>query len=118
MYTIFLGNFLLKERWLAKKTTAFKYTLAWSKLYSFVDIKFFIVITYNKVEEPQITDTEFMVTIHSGEFSLLIKTTYWKRVVSETGIWAFPKTIKNRKFYRNVISPGPKLTEWTKNKWT
>ena len=103
---------------IGKKATAFKYTLPWPKLYRFVDSKFFIIITYNKVEETQITDTEIMVTTHSGPLSLLIKIRYWKIVVRETGIWAAPNTVKNEKFYRNVIFPGWKMTEWTKNKWT
>ena len=52
-----------------------------------------------------------MVTTYSGQLSKLIKIRYWKKVVSETGIWTSPNTIKNRKFYRNVISPGSKMTE-------
>ena len=34
-----------------------------------LDTKFFLIITRNKVEEPQITDTDFMVTTHSGQLS-------------------------------------------------
>ena len=88
-----LGNFFVEQRWLA-------------------------IISLNKVEEPQITDTDFMVTTHSGQLSRLIKIRYWKIVVSETGIWTSPNTIKNGEFYRNVTSPGSKMTEWAKNKWT
>ena len=58
-----------------------------------------------------------MVTTHSGQLSWLITIRYSKIVVMETRIWASPDR-KNTKFYRNVISPGWKMTEWTKNKWT
>ena len=110
MYKQFLGNFCSRKK-IGKKAAAFKYTLVWSKLYSFVDTKFFIIAIYNKVEEHQITQKEFMVTTHSGQLSWLVKIRYSKIVVMETGIWAPPNTIKNGKFYRNVISPGWKMTE-------
>ena len=103
---------------IGKKVTPFNYTLPWSKSYNFVDTKYLTIISFNKVEEPQITDTDFMVTTHSGQLSRLIKIRYWKIVVSERGIWTSPNTTKNGEFYRNVISPGSKMTEWTKNKWT
>ena len=54
---------------IGKKATAFNYKIFASKLSSFVETKFFIIITYNKVKEPEITDTDFMVTTHSGELS-------------------------------------------------
>ena len=103
---------------IGKKGTAFKYTFVWSKLYSFVDTKFFIIITCKKVEEPQITHTYFIVTTRSEQLSWLINIRYWKIVVRETGIRASCDTITNTKFYMNAICPGWKMTEWIKNKWT
>ena len=50
--------------------------------------------------------------------SWLIKIRYSKIVLTETEIWASPNTIKSGKFYKNVISPEWKMTEWTKNKGT
>ena len=54
MYQQLLGNFFFPREVIAKKETAFKYTLVWSKLHNFVDTKFFIIITYKKVKQPQI----------------------------------------------------------------
>ena len=51
---------------IGKKGTAFIYPLGWSKFYSFVDTKVSFIIRYNPVEEPHITDTDVMVTTHSG----------------------------------------------------
>ena len=52
-----------------KKATTFKYTLVSSKPYNLVDTKFFIIITFDPLEETQITDTDFMVTNHLGQLS-------------------------------------------------
>ena len=79
---------------LGKQATAFNYTLVWSKLDNFVDTNFFIIIIYNKVKEPELTDTDFIPTTHSGHLSWLITIRYWKQVVMETGISASPNTIK------------------------
>ena len=46
MHKQLLQNFSVEERWLAKKVAVFKYTLLWSKLYSFADPKCFVIITY------------------------------------------------------------------------
>ena len=54
------------RKMIVKKTTASRYTLVWSKLYSFVDTKIFMIRTYNPVEQLQITDTDFIVTTDSG----------------------------------------------------
>ena len=101
---------------IGKKATCFKYTLLWLKLYSFVPTKFFIFLTYNQVEELQLTDTDFMVITHSGQLSQLINIRYWKKVVTETGIQECHSTIKYTSFYINIISPEWKKTESLMNK--
>ena len=69
---------------IGEKATTVKYILGPLKLYCFVDTKFLIIITYNPVEEPQITNTDLIVTTHSGQLSSLINIKYWKKVVMET----------------------------------
>ena len=100
-----------------KKATTFKYRLVWSTVYSLVDTKLFLITAFNSLEEPQIADTDFMVTNHSGQFSWLINIRYCKKVVLETGISESQNTIKNTKFYSNVFFHGWRKMESTKNKW-
>ena len=49
---------------------------------------------------------------------MMISIRGWKKVKMETRIWASPNTIKSKKIYMNVISPGWRETELTTNKWT
>ena len=80
----------------------------WSKLYSFLDTNFFTIITYKKAKEPELTDTDFMATTHSGHLSWLITIRYWKQVVVETGISASPNTIEIKNFIGTLFLQGEK----------